>query len=233
MLVGILAAGEGSRLQEVAQFKPLVMVGGIPLAQRTLQMVDGCKPEQIMVIFNEREQQMDLTDLPALHQPNTQYFFQTTPSSLHSLFAIMQRLKLGGGEHILISMVDSILPQNDFDNFYKYCAQLPIAQSAVLTTAFIEDENPLTVSLGDGDIISDFQVPLQKSRLITSGMYCFSSESFCIMQSCIDNGMMKMRNFLTALVSEGQIVHSFEVEKSLDIDRPEDIKSAELFLEQK
>lgn len=230
MLMGILAAGEGSRLQAVAPFKPLIKVGGVPLIERTLKMVGEASPERIMIIFNELEKSIDFSTLPMTQKSNTDYFFQTTPSSLHSLYEVMKRSNVSEDDHIIFSMVDSILKQDDFNNFYKYCSQLARGEHAVLTTTFIEDEKPLTLQLGEGDKIEAFQTPLEESTLITSGMYCFSGQALYLMKKCVDDGVMKMRNFLTLLVTEGETVRSFEIEKSLDIDRPEDIKSAEKFL---
>lgn len=230
MLIGILAAGEGSRLQGVAPFKPLIKVGGIPLIERTLKMFGEVSPKQIMIIFNELEKDIDFTALPMTQKKNTSYFFKTTSSSLHSLYEVMKRSEVSENDHIIFSMVDSILKQEDFNNFYHYCSKLQKGEHAVLTTSFIEDEKPLTLQLGDGDKIEAFQTPLEESTLITSGMYCFSGQALRLMQKCVDDGVMKMRNFLTLLVTEGQTVRSFEIDKSLDIDRPEDIESAEKFL---
>jgi NDP-sugar pyrophosphorylase family protein len=231
MHVGILAAGEGTRLQSVAPFKPLIRVGGIPLIERTLQMVAGEDVEKITIIFNELEKEMDLSQIPALRDRRVNYFFKSTPSSLHSLYEVMQRSTVAEDEHILFSMVDSILKPQDYFAFAKYCNSLGKGENAVLTTSYIEDEKPLTLSLEEGsDRVLQFQIPLDQARLITSGMYCFSGSALKYMQKCIDDGVMKMRNFLTFLVESGVTVRSFEVEKTLDIDRPEDIISAEKFL---
>ncbi len=230
MFVGILAAGEGSRLKSVAPFKPLIKVGNIPLLERTLAMVKRVRPEKITIIFNELEREMDFSLLPSLNEKNITYFFKTTPSSLHSLYEVMRRSNIAADQHIIFSMVDSILRPEDFDYFAKKCQQLAVGESAVMTTSYIEDEKPLTLQVDTQQRVVAFQTPLEESTLITSGMYCFAGSSIDLMQKCIDEGVMKMRNFLTRLVEQGNVVRSIEVKKSLDIDRPEDIVSAERFL---
>lgn len=228
--MGILAAGEGSRLQSVAPFKPLIQVGGVPLLERTLQMVTRGRPEKITIIFNELEKEMDFNQLPSLKEAHIHHFFKTTPSSLHSLYEVMKRSEVKENEHILFSMVDSIMKPEDFDLFFQKCQNLAEGESAVLTTTHIDDEKPLTLQIDSEDRVLAFQTALEHSTLITSGMYCFSGSTFALMEKCIDDGVMKMRNFLTQLVEQGHTVRSINVGKTLDIDRPEDIKSAEEFL---
>ena len=230
MKMGILAAGEGSRLQSMAPFKPLVEICGAPLLERTLEMLSKGKPSQIKIIFNEMEKEMDMMMFPSLKSEYITYFFKTTPSSLHSLFEVLSLSDLEDRDLILISMVDTIIKKDDFLKFVHFCKNLGEGEHAVLTTTYIDDENPLTLQTDSGNKVIAFQTPKESSTVITSGMYCFSKEALDVASECIDKGMVKTRNFLTSLVEQGHIVRSFCVEKTLDIDRPEDVNSAEIFL---
>ncbi len=231
MKAGILAAGEGSRLQTVATCKPLVNVGGKILFERTINYLAEFNIDRIVVIFNEDERKMDFSLLPSLFQPNVNHFFKSTPSSLHSLYEVMRRSDLKAGEHIFVMMVDAIIHQQDFDNYLISCRKLPPSQSSVLITSYVEDEKPLTVALDAKGRVAAFQVPAGPEVPITSGIYCFSADTLPVLTGCVERGEQKMRNFLKHLVEQGHIIHTFLVDKTLDVDRPEDIASAEKFLE--
>ncbi len=230
MKAGILAAGEGSRLQSLSLCKPLVKVGGKPLFERTINYLPATGHDNITVIFNEDERDMDFALLPALKRSNVSHFFKSTPSSMHSLYEVMGRADLKTGEHILIMMVDSIIRQEDFEAYMACCKGLRADQSSVLITPYVEDEKPLTVALDSAGRVKAFQVPEGPDVPITSGVYCFSAEALPYLGACVARGDKKMRNFLKYLVEQGHEIMTFMVDKTLDVDRPEDIASAEEFL---
>lgn len=173
---------------------------------------------------------MDMKRLPSLMQRHIHYFFKSTPSSMHSLFEVVKKLNLMPGEHFFVSMVDSIVRPEDSRRFLQFCSGLPTDQSAILVTRFIEDEKPLTVKADDLGYVKSFQAPLDEDALITSGVYYFSSNVVPVLEELIREGHSKMRNFLSALIERNYRIRIFEVQKTLDIDRPEDILSASEFL---
>lgn len=230
MKAAILAAGDGSRLQDISPYKPLVMVAGKPLLERAMACLPPSDFEKILVIFNDDEREMDFSRLPSLQAARVSHFFKSTPSSMHSLYEVMTRAQLKPGQHLFVTMVDSIIRQQDFFRYVAHCRMLPAARSSVLITSYVEDEKPLTVSLHEDGRVKAFQVPLADGVPITSGVYCFSAAAFPVLKECIARGEQKMRNFLKSLVMQGHVINTFRVDKTLDVDRPEDIKSAEDFL---
>jgi NDP-sugar pyrophosphorylase family protein len=226
----ILAAGKGSRIKSISPFKPIVKINGTPLLELTLKNLHFQNFKKISIIFNDSEREMDLSLLPGLLSPSINYFFKTTPSSMHSLYEVGQKLELKTGEHLFVSMVDSIVLQSEALKFQKFCHTLTSDESALLVTPFIEDEKPLTLKINDQGYITEFQCPIEEGVLITSGVYYFSENIFPLLLEMIENGHNKMRNFLTELVKRDYKIKTFKSNKTLDIDRPEDIKSAELFL---
>ena len=227
---GILAAGDGTRLKAISPFKPITKVLNTPLLELTLQNLHFKNFEKIALIFNDDELAMDLTLLPSLTNLNINYFFKSTPSSMHSLFEISQKLNLNAGEHFFVSMVDSIIKPIDAKNFHQFCHTLKSDESGLIVTSFIEDEKPLTLKINSKDYITEFQCPIEPGTLITSGVYYLSSDVLPLLTDMIADGHTKMRNFLTELVKKGHKIKVFKINKTLDIDRPEDITSAEEFL---
>lgn len=226
----ILAAGEGSRLKSVTNFKPLANINGTPLLELTLQNLHFHDFSSTHIIFNREEKSMDMKRLPSLMQRHIHYFFKTTPSSMHSLYEVAKKLKLMPDEHFFVSMVDSIVQPEDSRKFLQFCSTLPVDQSAILVTRYIEDEKPLTVRANGAGFVESFQVPVDENTLVTSGVYYFSSNVVSVLEELIREGQSKMRNFLSALIEKNYKIKIFEVQKTLDIDRPEDILSANEFL---
>jgi choline kinase len=226
----ILAAGEGQRLKAITPYKPMVKVCDLPLLELTLKNLHFNYFDKICLIFNEDEREMDLAQFPTLKTLNVDYFYKSTPSSMHSLFEISQRLKIEPHEQFFVSMVDSILKPIDAEKFHNFCQTISTNESAIIVTSFVEDEKPLTLKVNTDGYVTEFQNPITDNVLITSGVYYFSEQVLPLLTKMINEGQTKMRNFLTELVKTGHKIKVFHTEKTLDIDRPEDILSAEEFL---
>ncbi len=226
----LLAAGDGTRLLTISPFKPIVPVNGIPLLELTLKNLQFNQFNKISLIFNENEKAMDLTLLPSLKTLNIDYFFKATISSMHSLFEVSQKLEIKTGEHFFVSMIDSILRPKEAQEFHKFCTSLNFDESAIIVTSFIEDEKPLTLKADQNGYITEFQCAIDDDVLITSGVYYFSSDVLPLLDEMILAGQTKMRNFLTELVKRNHKIKIFKIAKTLDVDRPEDIVSAEKYL---
>lgn len=228
----ILAAGEGSRLRVVSPYKPIVQIHGTALFELTLSNLQFKNFDRIAAIFNEDEKAMDLSLLPGLKRLSIDYFFKTTLSSMHSLFEVFNRLEVNPKEHIFVSMVDSIIRPQDMILFHEFCANLNSDESAIIVTPHIEDEKPLTLKIDSQGYVIEFQCPIEKDTLVTSGVYYLSGSTMPLLTKKIESGQTKMRNFLMDLVLEKHKIKVFKINKTLDIDRPEDIVSAENFLKE-
>ncbi|MFA6237733.1 MAG: NTP transferase domain-containing protein [Bacteriovorax sp.] len=230
----ILAAGEGSRLSSLKSFKPIIKINGTPLIQHTLENLQFKEFQKICIIFNETQLNMDFSLVPHFATLNVDTFFKTTASSMHSLYQISQRLNVKPGEHFFVSMVDSIVAKEDAKRFHLFCQTLDREESALLVTKYIEDEKPLTLKRGKDGFVKEFQCALDDNHgediFITSGVYYFSHTVLSVLGEMIEGGHSKMRNFLSELIKRNHKIKTFYVEKTFDIDRPEDILSAELFL---
>lgn len=228
----ILAAGEGLRIKSITPFKPIVKINGTALLELTLKNINYKDFETIIIIFNSEEKEMDFSLLPSLVTPSVSYFFKSTPSSMHSLFEIAERLKIKKGEHLFVSMVDSIVKPSEIKKFQDFCRHLQNDESALLVTPFIDDEKPLTLKIDCDGYISHFQCPIEEGVLVTSGVYVFSQNVFPLLKELLFEGHSKMRNFLTELLKRNHKIKAFKVNKTIDIDRPQDIKAAEDFLKE-
>ena len=60
-----------------------------------------------------------------------------------------------------------------------------------------------------------------------------TDRAFPILEDCIQAGISRMRNFQRALVDAGQRLFAYNIDKIIDVDHAEDIKTAEEFLQSK
>ena len=226
----ILAGGEGSRLSEEG-FKPLVKIGNDTLLELSLKRLLKITDKKTFILFNEKGREYNLGKIGALNDQKIEYFFESPPSSLHSIYQIFKRFsKRDDCDHLLVSMIDTIIKEKDFNNFISFCETLKEHESAIITTNHIDDERPLTLNTNKKGKITAFQVPVKDDTQVTSGIYYLSFRSLNNIEKCLHNNIERMRNFLKWLVDDGQTIYAFNVAKTIDVDRPSDIKAAQGFL---
>lgn len=223
----ILAGGEGQRIQAVSVCKPLAEVHGEAMIARLLRQMKALGIGPIWVALRSQNKAAEKA-LAMVKVPHVHCFFVETPSSMHTLWEVSQRVVLTSNEHLFVSMVDTIIREEDLKNYVKFCTSLKPNESAILVTPFIDDEKPLFVSIDDSGAVVD--IGSQRGSLVTSGMYCLSHQVFSHLEYCINVGLHRMRNFLSYLNKNGHTLKAFTVPKTVDIDRPKDITVAENFL---
>lgn len=230
---GILAAGLGTRIKSLSDFKPLLKIKNTTLLERLMKSMNKCGLTSTLVNFNTGALQVSQFIEPIISSNNGKSFYKDTESSMHTLYEVMNKwivISKSEESHIFVTMVDTILREGDLENYVNHCKNLKENECSVLLTKYIEDEKPLVVKVV-GDKVLSFGGSVEESSLITSGMYCLSKNIFPVLDDEIHNGTKHMRNFLSKIVEKNFDVKYFVVEKTLDVDRPEDVNSAESFLE--
>ncbi len=236
--VGILGAGLGSRLKSESHAKPLAKIGGSSLLQRWLDQLSRSSDGSILCALREELlKDEDFQNLPK--SPFLNYLFVNTPSSLHTLVELIRALKKPTVPTLFL-MADTILKDQDLQNFVNFCQKLPHDQCAVLTTTYVDDEKPLWVHRSAAGLVTDFASspnPEETSSLsqpaqeITSGLYWLNPKAMEIAEEVLAEGTDKMRNFLKRLATGGTPIKTFVVAKTIDVDHPLDLKKAADFLQ--
>lgn len=223
MRVAVLGAGLGSRLQGLAKAKPLARIGGLTLVDRLEQQFRQLGAGEItFALRDELLTPGDKSSLPAL----ARFHFVNTDSSLHTLAVLVE--KLGTDQPVLFSMVDTILREPDLRAFWDFCGSLKAGECALLVTPFVDDEKPLWVQVDGKGCVTGFG--REGAQVVTSGMYYLSPEAMRLAPQLVERGVHKMRNFLGHLAEQRLPIKTFVVEKTIDVDHPSDLESAELFL---
>jgi NDP-sugar pyrophosphorylase family protein len=229
MKFAIIAAGEGSRLREsgIQMPKPLVKIGGIPLIDRTMNIIEACKPESVACIINENAQELHA------HLSGKKFMFpfklkvKSTPSSLHSLFELYNFIERSP---FCLLTVDSIFNEFEFRNFLNAAQRSGSIFGSIAVTDYIEDEAPLYVNLNLNYEILEFRDSKNGCRWVTGGIYYFNEDISSYLKESIETGKMRLRNFLRFLLKSQKTLIGFPFSKIVDVDRISDVKEAEKFL---
>ncbi|OLD82462.1 MAG: hypothetical protein AUI33_00095 [Ignavibacteria bacterium 13_1_40CM_2_61_4] len=235
MKAGIIAAGEGSRLRSegITTLKPLVPVNGVPLIERLIMSFIRAGIDELVCIVNESSTAVkSFVEKKQFPIPVT-FVVKTTPSSMHSLFALAPHLMDG---KFLLSTVDSIFHEDEFGRFMDHARNRESVDGLLAVTGFIDDENPLPVQVDPSMRILAFGTPKagpgtprtpSAAPLATGGLYVFSPRVFNEIDSALKQGIQRLRNFLSYLVKRGYALEAYPFSKIVDVDHADDVRTAE------
>ncbi len=229
MNYAIIAAGEGSRLAQegVALPKPLVRLNGKEMIRRLIDMFLQNDAESISIIVNEEMTQVqDYVNNLDLNIP-LNIVIKSTPSSMHSFYELREFLREG---KFCLTTVDTIFREKDFDKYIKAFIADRSSDGMMGVTDYIDDEKPLYVDVDNSMTIRGFLDKSDECKYISGGIYGLTSKAIKTLESCIENGQSRMRNFQRQLVADGLELKAHPFSKIVDVDHAEDIKKAEEFL---
>lgn len=235
MNFGIIAAGEGSRLQQegVSLPKPLVKINGKPMIRRLIDVFIDNGARFIAVIVNEYMTEVAdyLRKLAVEIAPvELVVTVRTTPSSMHSFWHISKLLK--GKGRFIVTTVDTIFRENEFHGYVDaYTRAADDVDGMMAVTPFIDDEKPLYVETGADDTITAFRDESWPGvKYVSGGIYGLSEAAVEVLDHCVEEGMTRMRNYQRELIKSGLEIKYYAVPKIVDVDHISDIATAEAFL---
>ena len=235
MKFAIIAAGDGSRLAQegVTEPKPLVKVRGERLIDRLIRIFMENNATEIVVICNE--QMFDVANHLKMIQAKglnglpipLRFVVKSTPSSMHSFYELRDFLR---DEPFILTTVDTIFDESEFHDYVlSFQDKIAHGTAALMgVTDYIDDEKPLYVGVDNVMRINGYYDNAQvDSRFISAGIYGLTAPSLDILESCIEKGESRMRNFQRALVAAGLRMEAYPLTKVFDIDHIEDIRKAD------
>lgn len=229
MHYAIIAAGEGSRLRSAGINipKPLIKLNGTPLIERLIQIMLNNNAESISIIVNEIYPELrEWTE--SFHCPvNLNIVLKTTPSSMHSLYALRHSLQ---SKSFILTTVDTIFKEEEFKSFLNFIRINVLNDAIMAVTSFVEDEKPLWVKTDSENNIISFDSERNEHQYVSGGFYYFTPSVMTLLPDAIKDGMHKMRNFQSLLVKNGLRVKAYEFNKIVDVDHLSDLQLAEKFL---
>jgi NDP-sugar pyrophosphorylase family protein len=230
MNFAIIAAGEGSRLiaEGVTTPKPLLPVGGVPLIERLIGLAAANGAPCVTCIINEAaiavRRFLEERPFPV----PVQVLVQTTPSSLHSLHALLPLL--GGGAFCLFT-VDAVCREAELRDFLAFAEGQADGDAVLAVTGFVNDEKPLYVRQDAAGRITSFDdAPPPGPPVVTGGIYYFRPSTAPLLDDAVRRGTTHLRNALRRLLEGGQVVKAFPFSRIVDVDDRSDIEAAEQLL---
>ena len=227
----IIAAGEGSRLVQegVTTPKPLINIQGIPLIERLIRIFLSNGASSVSVIVNE-EMTAVQDFLKKLQLPVPFHLhIQSTPSSMHSFYALSRYLK---NDRFCLTTVDPVFKEDEFSDYIQAFKNTDKIDGLMAVTDFVDDENPLYVKTdGDGRVL-EFGSSKFKGDFdyVSGGIYCLRQSAIDVLENAISEGISRMRNYQRRLIVEGLNLKAYPFSKIIDVDHAEDIVKAEAFL---
>lgn len=230
MKAGVIAAGLGERFRRagIETPKPLIEVGGRTLLARAIEAAAEAGADEIALIVNAESPEVARVVRDTRWPRPVALTVKTTPSSMESFFALEPSLR---NASFLLLTVDAIVPTGVLASLAQAGLRNGGAGTLAVTT-FVDDEKPLRVELDEGRRITALGAAAGSSPWITSGIYFFDPVVYSLVGKARARGLGALREFLALVLAEGQRLFGHPVEKSIDVDRPEDVAAAERFLEE-
>ncbi len=227
MNFAIIAAGEGSRLaaEGVTVPKPLIPIGGIPLIERLTDMFERNGASSISIIVNaENHRTIDYLKNKHSNIP-LHLTIKSTPGSMHSLYELKPFLQ---GSDFCLTTVDTVFRENEFSAYLEAFRKEKDMDGLMAVTDFADDEKPLYISTDDCLNITGFhdQRP-EGSKYVSGGVYCLRPEALNILETAMQSGVVRMRDFQRQLIRSGLKLKAFPFSKIVDVDHATDIAKAE------
>jgi NDP-sugar pyrophosphorylase family protein len=222
----IIAAGEGSRLASEGAVKPLIPVAGKPLIGWVVEALSKSGCREISVLTNSRGKAVPAYLLSSYPELSFDFVTADTNSSFESFRLMSLRLSEFKAP-FAVSTVDALIPPSDVGRFLDECRASKCDAGLALTT-YVDDEKPLWADLDEVGLISALGDAAKTKRFVTSGLYYMTPAACAALPAASAHG--RLRDFLGSLVASGARVAGPVLSKTLDVDRPEDLRAAETFL---
>jgi len=229
MKAALIAAGLGERLRAagITVPKPLIAVAGKPLIDHVLDAVAAAGIGELVCIFNERDDAVEAHCRRRRAAPALQIVRRTTPSSMESLFALAPHL---GGAPFALLTVDAIFAPAVLGEFLAAASSRLDADAVLAVTDFVDDENPLRLALAPDGRLTALGQQAAASPLISAGFYVFHPRVFAEIDAARAARYGALRQYLHHLFARGYRMHGVRIGKTVDVDRPQDIATAEAFV---
>jgi NDP-sugar pyrophosphorylase family protein len=242
---GIIAAGWGERLGQKIP-KALTPVGDRKLIDFVLDGLQSAGVTHVTCIVNEAARAVPEYVAESKRPLTFDWIIQTTPSSMHSFLIVLERLAASGPGPFLMTTVDGVAAPETYRQFAQSLALFPQADVVLGLTDVIEDEKPLRVAMkgteGTGlmparveenpdafEIVAITTTGFD-SDYITSGFYGVKATVLIGKDKALERNFIALRQYLGYLLKYGSRFYGVPLPPVIDVDRPEDIQSAERML---
>ncbi|HTO87632.1 MAG TPA: NDP-sugar synthase [Thermoanaerobaculia bacterium] len=216
---GVIAAGEGSRLQALGPSKPLVPVAGMPLVERVLSNFAAAGVSSVSIIFNAEQEECAAFVEDRFPELVKTVVLRTTPHSWESFRTILAVSPPG---RLLVTTVDTLCAAEDFVAFVRKAEQAAEEETVLAVTPLVADEKPLWVRRDASDRVRE--IGGAEGDAVTAGLYVISEGARRLEPPAT---LGRLREYLSWLCAAGEPIRAVSIPRAVDVDRPEDVRLAE------
>jgi NDP-sugar pyrophosphorylase family protein len=212
--------------------KPLVKIAGETLIERVLKSMSEAGATDVTVIINEDSRAVRDHVAKREWPFPLGWIIETTPTSMHSFLRLVETLAADGNPGpFLLSTVDTVAGAQTYPRFMAEARRLEHASVILALTSPGNDEKPLLVRMAPGDshvvAIGEAAAP---SEYATAGVYAVRPIILREAEAARREGIDALRRFFGRLLDRGYQIAGIPIPRSIDVDHPADIETAEVFL---
>lgn len=225
MRLGIISAGEGSRLasEGFCQPKPLVPINGMPMIERLARIMMNSGAERIAVIVNgQNPETVDFLNGLSLELP-IDLVVKKTPTPMHSMMELAPYL---GDDRFCVTTVDTVFSELRFHVMMEDFSKTSF-DGLMGVTSFIDDEKPLYVDVDSDMMIRGFHDMQDGCRFVSAGIYALKAPALDVLKECVESGQTRMRFFQRQLLESGFRLKAFDMGPVVDVDHVSDVVHAQ------
>lgn len=222
LAAGVIAAGLGERLRSTGVIKPLVPVLGAPLSAWVLRSLAKAGVADVTLLHNQHGRALRAR-LPSEVPSLSFSFLEADTASSWESFRLVAKTLAETHDRFLMSTIDAIIPPAEVARFAAVCGEQP----GLALTSFVDDEKPLWADV-EGDRVVRLGPAARENKHVTAGLYYMTRAAVAGMPEA--RAFSSLREFLISLVEGGAPVKACVLSKTVDVDRPEDVREAESYL---
>lgn len=228
---GIMAGGQGQRLQRLGKRKPLVAVGGQSLvvhvvnqfvdAGITFVLVDIATPDDALIDVIERQ-----------FGDSIRFEILSGDTASGTAGSVRRILEAAAGEPCLLSTVDTVAPKGAYSELKEFSSSRENCALTILATTMIHDETPIWVSVGSNEsVVTDFGKSAPPAPRCFGNVRWFSAEGSTAYLSIAREESTRDTEITRLVVQRfpGR-VHQLTIDPIFDIDTPDDVALASRWL---
>jgi NDP-sugar pyrophosphorylase family protein len=229
---GIIAAGDGMRLKAAYPdtIKPLLPILGTPLIQWTVSSLISSGAQEIVILLNSHGRKAR-EHLQRQEYPVPLKFLEADTRSSWESFRLVSKKLAEDYDRFLISTVDALIPSNEIARFAQAALKVPSPgepAAALALTRFVEDEKPLWADVTEAGRVTALGQQCLQRQLVTCGLYALNRQLTQALGT--PEAFESLREFWAAVLKDGVPVLGVSLAKTVDVDRPEDVATAEEFV---
>jgi NDP-sugar pyrophosphorylase family protein len=238
---GIIAAGWGSRLGNGP--KALRQVAGRALIDHVLDGLVAAGADRVTCIVNDASRAVPAYVAGSGRSLPIDWIVRTTPSSMHSFLAVLERLAQSGEASHLVTTVDAVCAPGTVAAFARDAAAIPGADLVLGLTDLIDDENPLYAALQGQDTagrvtravaeqpeafrIRALGAGAASGAYVTAGLYCVTPALLHEKETALSRDFRALRQLFAHVAARGYAAYGVPLPPVVDVDRPADLEAAE------